>query len=105
MLCRRAGAIESSRRITQCPLDRTHESRRVEIRLAALTDGATLIPARINEWNSRDQIRADGADVAFNADAVIVAQHSHQRYSSLNASDAAQALTADQVLDDAGSFR
>src|SRR5262249_57783654 len=41
MLSRRARAVERARRVTERPFDRAHESRRVEVRLAVLTDWAT----------------------------------------------------------------
>src|SRR5262245_19850118 len=101
MLCGRASAIESAWRIAERPFDRTHESRRVEVRLAGLTDGATRIPARIDERNTRNQIRTDGTNVPIHSDAIVVTQDCDERYPTLNAPDAAQAPTADQVLNDA----
>src|SRR5262250_772570 len=101
MLCRRSSAIEGAWRVTERPLDRSHESRRVEVRLAGLTDWATRIPSRINERNARNQVGTDGANVPLHSDTIIVTQDSDERNPTLNAPDAAQAPTADQVLDDA----
>src|SRR5262249_9561964 len=101
MLCGRASAIESAWRIAERPFDRAHESRRVEVRLAGLTDGATRIPARIDERTTRTKIRRYGATFPTHSDAIVAPQDCDERYPTLNAPVAAQAPTADQVLNDA----
>src|SRR5262249_18213854 len=101
MLCGRASAIESAWRIAERPFDRAHESRRVEVRLAGLNVGTPGTPGSIEERNPRTKTRREGANVPIHPDAIAPTQDCDERYPTLKAPDAAQAPTADQVLNDA----
>src|SRR5262249_40286063 len=66
-----------------------------------VTEGERGIRARIEGRTPRNQTGGGGATVPTPPDAIVVTQDCDERYPTLNAPDAAQTPTADQVLNDA----
>src|SRR5262245_40498078 len=101
MLRGAARVVEGSRRAAERAFGRTHERRRVEVRLTALTDRATATPAGIEQRHAWYQIGTNASHVSFDAEPVVIAQNHDHRNAALNAPDAAEAPAADHRINPA----
>src|SRR5712692_3400985 len=100
-----ARVIERARRIAELPLHGPHEGCRIEVRFAQRTRWATWTVRRVEERDSGNEIRADGACVARHTQTIVVTKNCHQRQATLNTPDATEAPVTDNALDQPRSFR